>query len=74
MPSLFSIKAKKVGSRSKMMATSTSAIRVLFLKLLFCHASDHDMVWFNSATLQTPQSLHILFDQVLHIIEQYLHF
>ena len=74
IPSLFSIKAKKVGSVNKMIATIVSATKVLFLKLRNCHASDHDMGSFNNSTLQTPLSLHILFDQVLHITERYWHF
>lgn len=59
MPSLFSIKAKKVGSVNKMIATNASATKVLFLKLRNCHASDHDMGSFNNATLQKPLWLHI---------------
>ena len=54
-----SLKAKKEGSRSKMMATSASATKVLFLKLCNCHASDHDIGSFNNAISQMLQSLHI---------------
>ena len=55
MPSLFSIKAKKVGSNVNIIATKIRAMKVLFLKRRSCHAFDQDIFSFNNAISQTLQ-------------------